>query len=306
MLRERKVVIQEAILRTKENTTHRLRRSMARTMFGRHALARSTIGTPASIRRIEPAAALSFFDTYYNPTNATLVVTGKTSRADVIRLVDRYFARYAKGTPAKRTWRSASGWGPATTTIVKQNKLTRQPKVIIYQMFDVSALAKPDLLEALPMLRAILASSMPEGLESALIYDNYIASGVHFGLGLATDGWVQAAFHAVPADGIAPKRVAEAYFAALAKLNRSGISAATLKRAKRRAAKRYRRLFDRVSVRASHAAYWAANGITPPGLDAQIANTRRIKLAHINQLVAALASARRTVIGYALPQHKGN
>jgi zinc protease len=306
MLRERNVVVQEFMLRAKENVAHHLYYDIGRILYGPHALRRSVIGTPLSIRSIRPSTALQFFDKYYNATNATLVVTGKAERETVIKLVEEHFGRHRNGVPALHKWRSVTDWAPINKTVIRRYELAKREQVIVRQLFDVSALPKPVLLEALPLLRMILVSSLPGGLEIDLIYDNPIASQFSLRLRGVTDGWAEATFQAFPAGEIEPERVVEAYLAALRKLSQSGIEPATLKRAKRRETNHILRKRSSLRTRAGHATYWAANELMPPDIDEQLRNARGVKLAHLNKLVAAMAKSRRTVIGYALPEHKGN
>ncbi len=72
--------------------------------FTKHPYAWTATGNVADIEAITDADVKAFYDAYYQPNNAMLVVVGKVTLADVKRLAETHFGPLAKGAvPARET-----------------------------------------------------------------------------------------------------------------------------------------------------------------------------------------------------------
>jgi zinc protease len=60
--------------------------------FREHPYHHPTIGWRADVENVPTARLKEFYDTFYHPNNATLIVVGDFERADVFSLVEKYFA----------------------------------------------------------------------------------------------------------------------------------------------------------------------------------------------------------------------
>src|SRR5260370_1280048 len=79
---------------------------------GCFAYAHTAIGSMADLDAARLADVQAFFDTYYAPNNATLVVVGDVQRARLRQLVNAYFAEipsHAAPPPVRCTWKLAPG-----------------------------------------------------------------------------------------------------------------------------------------------------------------------------------------------------
>jgi zinc protease len=73
-------------------------RAYASIVFGtQHPYGRPQTGTEASITAISRSDLRRFYDTYYRPNNAALIVVGDVSPADVGRRVEHLFGRWQRG-----------------------------------------------------------------------------------------------------------------------------------------------------------------------------------------------------------------
>ena len=96
-------------------------RAYATALYGeQHPYGRPLAGTEASIAPISRADLQSFYDTYYRPNNATLLVVGDVKPDDVERRAQALFGGWARGdVPAPANARADA---PKTTTLVLIDK----------------------------------------------------------------------------------------------------------------------------------------------------------------------------------------
>jgi predicted Zn-dependent peptidase len=96
-------------------------RAYATALYGeQHPYGRPLAGTEASIAAISRADLQSFYDTYYRPNNATLLVVGDVRPDDVERRAQALFGAWARGdVPAPA---NATAQTPTATTLVLIDK----------------------------------------------------------------------------------------------------------------------------------------------------------------------------------------
>ena len=70
--------------------------NMTATAFQWHNYGKSTIGARSDVENVKIDNLQGFYRTYYQPDNATLIVTGKFDAAKTLERIEQYFARIAK------------------------------------------------------------------------------------------------------------------------------------------------------------------------------------------------------------------
>ena len=65
-------------------------------MYQWHNYGNSTIGARADVEGVDIGRLQAFYRQYYQPDNATLIVSGKFDPARVLALIDRHFAKIKK------------------------------------------------------------------------------------------------------------------------------------------------------------------------------------------------------------------
>jgi zinc protease len=94
---EREVVIEEKRLRIDNDPVGKALELLRATAYDHHPYRWTAIGTVDDLRRITVADCQRFYDTYYQPNNATLIVVGDVREPEVRRLVDRHFGPVPRG-----------------------------------------------------------------------------------------------------------------------------------------------------------------------------------------------------------------
>jgi predicted Zn-dependent peptidase len=96
-------------------------RAYATALYGeQHPYGRPLAGTEASIAAVSRADLQSFYDTYYRPNNATLLVVGDVRPDDVERRAQALFGGWARGDVPAPT--NATAQAPKATTLVLIDK----------------------------------------------------------------------------------------------------------------------------------------------------------------------------------------
>ncbi len=90
-LTERDVVIQERRQRTDSNPAAQLSEAMRAALFVNHPYARPIIGWDQELQKLTPEAARAFYNRYYGPKNAVLIVSGDVEARQVFEMAGNIY-----------------------------------------------------------------------------------------------------------------------------------------------------------------------------------------------------------------------
>lgn len=94
--KERKIVFQERQQRVTNSPTARFAEVLERTLWQDYPYARPVTGTEAEIMNLSKADAEAFYQRYYTPDNAVLVLAGDIDYHTAYRLSKKYFGKIKK------------------------------------------------------------------------------------------------------------------------------------------------------------------------------------------------------------------
>src|SRR5437879_101655 len=94
---ERQVVMEERRTRTEDDPDGLISEEMSSLAFKAHPYRWPIIGWMEDIKRINPAELRAFYDTYYQPNNAILVLVGDVKTPGVMERVRRLFGPIPRG-----------------------------------------------------------------------------------------------------------------------------------------------------------------------------------------------------------------
>ncbi len=95
--KERAVVMEERRMRTDSNPIGRLIEQFLATAFTAHPYGQAGIGWPSDLQSISATDAMAFYEKHYVPANMTVAVAGDVKAAEVVAVVEKYFARLPRG-----------------------------------------------------------------------------------------------------------------------------------------------------------------------------------------------------------------
>jgi zinc protease len=94
---ERQVVMEERRTRTEDDPDGLLSEEMSSLAFKAHPYRWPIIGWMADIERINPVELRAFYDTYYRPNNAMLVLVGDVKASEILSRIRQVFGAIPRG-----------------------------------------------------------------------------------------------------------------------------------------------------------------------------------------------------------------
>ncbi len=230
---ERDVVLEERRMRTDSDPSEQLGEALQAALFTQHPYGRPIIGWSHEIESLDRADALAYYDRFYTPENAILVVAGDVDAAEVIRLAEKYYGPIAaRGAPPKR-FRPHEPEPRAHRLVTLADEKVEQPMHQSIFLVPSYRSAAPGEAEALEVLAHVLGGGHTSLLFKTLVMEDKIAvtAGAHY-QGTSVDDTRFYVF-AVPAPGVSLERLDAAIDAVIAGAAH-GVQAADVRRAKTR------------------------------------------------------------------------
>jgi zinc protease len=225
---ERQVVMEERRTRTEDDPDGVLGEAMLSLAFRAHPYRWPVIGWMEDIRRITPAELRAFYDTYYRPNNATVVVVGDVAAARVHARVRELFGAIPRGPEP-----------PAVTAVeppqtderrVVMSKATAQLPIVSLA-WHVPNHASPDA-PALDLLSTILSEGRASRLYRKLVYEQRLALNAGGDYSYFSRDPNLFWFYATALPGQAPEAVEQALLAEIERLKSEPVPEEELRRAK--------------------------------------------------------------------------
>ena len=243
--RELEVVKEERRLRTDDQPQSLVYEQLMATAFQSHPYRRPVIGWMADLEGMRPDDARNWYQTWYSPNNAYLVVTGDVDHTEVFRQAEKHYGKIvARPLPARRIPAEPVQWGPRSTTVKAPAEL---PSVVL--AWPVPSV-DPDPNKAsnreayaLDVLASILSGYDGARLNRNLVRDTQIALSADAGYDGIGRGPSLFYLTATPSPGHTIEAVETALRQELHRIQNEGIHADELNRVKTQAiaAQIYRR-----------------------------------------------------------------
>ena len=167
---ERAVVLNERRAQIDENPVALALERANRLAHGTSAYASPVIGHQDDLEQLDLAAVRDWYETWYHPNNATLVVAGHTDLTSVRAMVERHFAHLPAGSLPERTTPRHEVTAEGRTQTVTLPGL--RPGLIM--SFNVPGMATADVPEqamALSLLTELLGNGKGSRLYTRLVLE---------------------------------------------------------------------------------------------------------------------------------------
>lgn len=316
--REIEVVKEERRMRTEESPRAQLYEQAAAVTFLASPYRRPVVGWMSDLDAMTPADVRSFYQRWYVPANAAVVVAGDVDLAMVKKLAKKYYGslparpvpvRKPRAEPEQKGLRSIDFKAPASQSYVsltfKVPQLAAADLVPAAQATSPTAAASREAL-ALTVLAAVLDGYSGARLERALVQGQQagerVADSAGASSGLIGRGPQLFALDGVPAAGKTTQQVADALRQQVALIAQGGVSEAELRRVKTQwvASETYK--LDSVF---SQARELGSNWVQGLPLDANarlIAQLRTVTAAEVQAVAAKYFGDDQLTLATLLPQ----
>jgi len=146
-----------------------------------HPYHHPVIGSPADLKAASVGDVKSFFDTWYDPSNASLVIAGDFDPTQAKDLVTKYFADISsKGKPTGAPTPPSGEW-KSTITAVARKTVPDQVELAKVSIAWQSPPAYAPGDAELDLLASVLTKGKASRLYKTLVYDQKLAQSVEAG-----------------------------------------------------------------------------------------------------------------------------
>jgi len=225
---ERKVVMEERRMRTDDDPDGTVYEAMDSLAFKAHPYRWPIIGWMVDIERINPTELRAFYNLYYQPNNAVLVIAGDVKATAALALVRRHFGPIPRGAT------------PPPVTAVEPPQIDERRLVIrkegaqlpiVNIAWHVPNHASPDAA-ALDLLSTILSEGRASRLYRHLVYEKRLALGAGGDYSYSSVDPSLFWFYATPLPGQTPEALEQALMAEVEQLKQEPVPTEELERAR--------------------------------------------------------------------------
>jgi zinc protease len=232
VLPERDVILEERRQVVDNVPSSRLREQAMAALFLNHPYGRPIIGWEHEMRGLTRADAVAWYERWYAPNNAVVIVTGDVSAADVRVLAERHYGSIAAKTLPPRV-RPAEPPPQAARRVTLRDERVRQPGWS--RSYLAPSLNAGETKHAYPL--QVLSDIL--GGETGRFYRKLVTEkrvAFDAGAGYSPDSFDLSIFSVwgSPRDGTSPEQLERAIDEVLAELLRDGVTPDEVARAKTR------------------------------------------------------------------------
>ncbi|HEX5336884.1 MAG TPA: pitrilysin family protein, partial [Gallionella sp.] len=229
--KEIKVVMEERRMRTDDEPHSLMQETMMATIFQEHPYHHPVIGWMNDLEALSVGDAKAWYDRWYAPNNATLVVAGDVKADEVFALAQRYYGAIPKrAMQPRRDYAEPKQMGIKRLVVKAPAEL---PQLVMSfhapTLKDPAQEWKPYALE---ILAGVLDGNESARLNKHLVREQQIASGTGAGYDSASRGPGLFTLEATPSEGKTVIDVEAALRQEIAQLVKDGVSGDELKRVK--------------------------------------------------------------------------
>src|SRR4051794_6516895 len=167
---ERHVVEEEKRLRVDNDPVGKAIEKFRALAYTKHPYNWTPIGTIEDLEKVTPADCQRFYDTYYQPNNATLVVIGDVDEVEVRKLIDQHFGAIPHGPAPPRTPVEE----PPQTAMRSETLHIEVQVPVVVGGYHIPRASDPDI-PALEVLAAVLSGGESSRLHQRLVRREHLA-----------------------------------------------------------------------------------------------------------------------------------
>ncbi|MGD9914434.1 MAG: M16 family metallopeptidase [Rhizobiaceae bacterium] len=298
---ERDVVLEERRSRIENNPQSLLGEEISATLYQNHPYRIPVIGWMHEMEQLNRTDATDFYERYYRPNNAILVVAGDVEEAQVRKLAEETYGKLERGPELPPRTRPREPEQNTARTVTLRDPRISVPSFQRSWVVPSYHTARDGEAEALDLLGEILGGGFRSRIYQALVVKSPLASSAGAGYsGTALDD-TSFSIYGSPRGEASLDEVEKAIDAEIARLIKDGIPDKELEQAK----KRYLRSMIFARDNAGGMANLYGSALATGGTVADVQSwTDRIQLTtarQVQDVARKYLDKRRSVTGYLLP-----
>jgi zinc protease len=295
---EIKVVMEERRMRTDDNPQAKLFEQMNAVAFQAHPYRRPIIGWMNDLETMTAADAKAWYDTWYVPNNATLIITGDVDHKNVFTLAEKYYGplegrplptRKAQTEPVQEGTRRVSVKAPAELPVL----------IMGYKAPILRDVEKDIDPYALDMLSAVLDGHDAARFNKHLVREQKVALSVGIDYDATARGPGMIYLSGSPAEGKTVPELEAALRSEIERVQKDGVSEQELKRAK---AQLLASELDSMFGQAMEIGQTEAVGLSYKQLDRMLEKLQKVSAAEVQAVAKKYFTDDTLTIGVLEPQ----
>nr|WP_025055611.1 pitrilysin family protein [Sulfitobacter noctilucicola] len=229
---ERDVILEERNQRTDNNAGALFNEQMNAAQYLNHRYGTPIIGWRHEMEELDLEDALSFYETYYSPNNAILVVSGDVEPDEVRMLAEKYYGVIPANPDLPERLRTQEPPQTAERRLIFRDARVAQPYVSRSYLAPERDSGAQEDAAALTLLSLILGGGTTSFLNEKLQFDTQVATytGAFYRGGSLDDTTFDVVI--VPAAGVSLQEAEDAMDAALSSFMETGVDPEQLDRIK--------------------------------------------------------------------------
>ena len=302
VLPERDVIIEERNSRIENNPGAILGEAIQAALFQNHPYGTPIIGWEHEINQLTLEDAISFYDRFYTPNNATLVVAGNVKPDEVLKLAEATYGKVERRAEPPQRVLPAEPAPRIARTLTYDDPRVRQASFQRHYLVPSYTSGEDGEGEALDVLGEVLGGSSTSRLYRALVREQAIATSVGaYYRGSSRDD-TSFVVYAAPKPGHSVAEVEAAIDAEIAKILKDGVTQEEVERAAARAIKT--NIFSRDSQSTLARIYGAGltKGSTVEEVGSWPQRIADVTADAVNEAARLYLKPGRSVTGYLLPK----
>ena len=298
---EIKVVMEERRMRTDDNPQSRLFEQMNAVAFQAHPYRRPIIGWMNDLETMTAADAKAWYDTWYVPNNAFVVIVGDVDHKEVFALAEKYFgALDNRALPVRKPQVEPVQEGTRRVNVKAPAEL---PVLIMgYKAPVLRDIDKDVDPYALQMLAAILDGHDAARFNKKLVREDKVALSVNIDYDATARGPGMIYLSGTPSEGKTVADLETALRAEIARIQKEGVSESELKRARAQlvAAEVYK--LDSMFGQAMEIGQVETAGLPYQKLDRMLEKLQKVSAAEVQAVAKKYFTDDTLTIGVLEPQ----
>ncbi|HSD91757.1 MAG TPA: pitrilysin family protein [Methyloceanibacter sp.] len=298
---ERKVILEERRTRVDNDPNSILQEQMMAALYANHPYGTPIIGWEHEIRGLEREDAFAFYQRFYAPNNAILVVAGDVEPEEVKKLAEETFGKLAPSGPINGRVRPREPERAAPVRVTLADPRAGRTTVQRFYLVPSYASAEPGEAEALDLLMRIAASdSISKIYKKLVIKDRKAANagGWYSDSGLDSG---RLGFYGIAAEKVSAEEVERAIDGVIADLRERGVTQEELDRARAAHLAEFVYASDSQSRMARHYGWRLANGMSVADVQQWPDRLKRVTVEDIRNVARKYLVDKNSVTGYLLP-----
>lgn len=299
---ERQVILEERRSRIDNNPTALLDEQMDAALYLSHPYGIPVIGWEHEMAKLSREDALHFYQRYYAPNNAILVVSGDVTPEEVKRLAEETYGKIPTNPDVDGRERPQEPPQIAARRLILEDARAGNASFHRYYIAPSYSSAEPGEAEALDILMKILADGATSRLYKKLVVDDKIAAttgGNYSGWGL-DNGTIS--LYAVAAPNVGLDKIEAGVDGVLEDILANGVTPAELERAKKSFLADFIYESDSQSSLARRYGWSVAIGRNVKDVEDWPHRIAKVSGDDIKKAAAAYIDARHSVTGWLVPK----